>query len=106
MGMMGTPSPPDPQRPQEPHNVPSGHQIILARGSQCCLGLHVHLPVYDSPKPTHELRVRAGTERTPACSLISPSESLVAPLFQMLWSDYVAKNRGEVEEVGLGRQIQ
>lgn len=53
------------------------------------------------------VRVRAGTERTTACCLILPSEGLVAPLSQMLWSDEVAKNGGgEMKEVGMGRQIQ
>lgn len=44
---MGTPSPPVSQRPQEPYSVFSGHQIILDRGSQCCLGVPV--PVHYLP---------------------------------------------------------
>lgn len=44
-------------------------------------GLHLYLPVHDLPKPTHGIRVRAGTKHKTACCLILPSESSAPKCF-------------------------
>lgn len=97
------------QTPKDHRNhtiYPQATRSFWPEAGSAAEDFHLHLPVRDLPKPTHEVRVRAETEGIPAWSFILPLGRLVAPLSQMLWSDYVAKKRGEVEEVGLGRQIQ